>query len=250
MNEVAYGCGCDYRNRAPQESAKDFDDAPAMARILQEGMALCKARRPAREFLSKLGVLGDDYASMEVLPLAGTPPRPSPVQLYDEEDSIVPEELCLTPARSSQPHTSATLPLQRKSSSLLLEPGSLKTPQVLKPAVPVQARGRSLSPQAELGRASSPCHQPTARYRCNSFEIPRSESMRFGLASHQNGAVTPLQNYRTVGRAPSSLHLALGSHTPQRSLVARAVSASKGRPKAQLEHNCRSFQSAARLGGC
>merc|ERR1719162_2110673 len=88
LNEVAYGCGCDYRNRASQESTKVFDDAPSMARILQEGMSLCQTRLPARDFLSNLGVLGDDYASMEVLPLAGTPPPPVPA-VFGEDDSVI-----------------------------------------------------------------------------------------------------------------------------------------------------------------
>merc|ERR1711871_986304 len=48
LNEVAYGCGCDYRNCEPQDPTRIFDDAPAMAQILQEGMALCQNRLPPR----------------------------------------------------------------------------------------------------------------------------------------------------------------------------------------------------------
>merc|ERR1719359_663203 len=69
-------------------------------------MALCQARLPARDFLSRLGVQGNDYADTKVLPL-GRPQAPqrlvealwSPTRAGDEEDSIVPEELCETPAR-------------------------------------------------------------------------------------------------------------------------------------------------------
>lgn len=51
LNEVAYGCGVDYRNRT--DEGRIVDDAPAIARILQEGMAQCRTKRPAEHFLTR-----------------------------------------------------------------------------------------------------------------------------------------------------------------------------------------------------
>jgi hypothetical protein len=41
LNEVAYGCGADYRNLV---GGRIVDDAPAIARILREGMSCCQTR--------------------------------------------------------------------------------------------------------------------------------------------------------------------------------------------------------------
>eukprot|EP00401_Gymnodinium_catenatum_P076409 CAMPEP_0117491466 /NCGR_PEP_ID=MMETSP0784-20121206/18082_1 /TAXON_ID=39447 /ORGANISM="" /LENGTH=597 /DNA_ID=CAMNT_0005286259 /DNA_START=16 /DNA_END=1807 /DNA_ORIENTATION=+ len=112
LNEVAYGCGVDYRNRVPDDwEGKIVDDAPAIAHILQEGMAQCKRLSPARHFLSRLGVRGCSYETMTVEEPSS--PRissqlPDPF-LGKDGDSLrrefgVPEELCTTipgSARSS-----------------------------------------------------------------------------------------------------------------------------------------------------
>jgi len=75
LNEVAYGCGCDYRNLADDFSGRIVDDAPSIAHILQEGMSQCCTRRPAEHFLSKLGVSALSYAHSAVPPQL-LPPRP------------------------------------------------------------------------------------------------------------------------------------------------------------------------------
>lgn len=90
LNEVAYGSGLDYRSRAPSSSVDSTsgassgraagpgrvdavprlpmitrDDSPAIAYILQEGIALC-SRRPATHFLSRLGAQGEAYRELTV----------------------------------------------------------------------------------------------------------------------------------------------------------------------------------------
>lgn len=111
LNEVAYGCGMEYRNRVDDEPCeKMIDDAPAIAQILQEGMAECSRRLPPQHFLGKLGAAGESYAEMAVAPCS--PPRKSQRSFlssrlraasdWDEEDAsspsdcAVPEELCKT----------------------------------------------------------------------------------------------------------------------------------------------------------
>jgi len=101
LNEVAYGCGCDYRSVT--DDGRLVDDGPMIAQILQEGMSHCRRRLPPEYFLSKLGVHGRTYFDMIVAPLP--PPlrlRLSPRALPDENDPssclafAVPEDLCTT----------------------------------------------------------------------------------------------------------------------------------------------------------
>jgi len=107
LNEVAYGCGVDYRS-CPRDSKNIVDDAPNIARVLQEGMARCRQVRPPQHFLSFLGVEGRCYP-MTVLPLPkwGSSRMP-PNALHGEADAkavenAVPEDLCKTimPRRGS-----------------------------------------------------------------------------------------------------------------------------------------------------
>jgi len=100
LNEVAYGCGCDYRSMAEDGTGRLLDDGPAIAQILQEGMACCQRRIPADGFLSRLGAHGRTYYDMQVTPL---PPalRPAPLRDDDSDPSAclafaVPDELCAT----------------------------------------------------------------------------------------------------------------------------------------------------------
>eukprot|EP00427_Karlodinium_veneficum_P053368 CAMPEP_0169411872 /NCGR_PEP_ID=MMETSP1017-20121227/60527_1 /TAXON_ID=342587 /ORGANISM="Karlodinium micrum, Strain CCMP2283" /LENGTH=892 /DNA_ID=CAMNT_0009519195 /DNA_START=85 /DNA_END=2765 /DNA_ORIENTATION=+ len=67
LNEVAYGCGLEYR-KLLQEGATEcvVDDKPAMVEILRQGMALCSTRLPAQQFLERLGVQGTEYADSAV----------------------------------------------------------------------------------------------------------------------------------------------------------------------------------------
>jgi len=124
LNEVAYGCGCDYRNCTMEGKRKEkgpvFDDAPAMARILQEGMKQCQARRPPQYFLSELGVQGEKYSQMVVAPLdssgseeeASDSLQEQSTEIITDINEVIPEELCRTPrARHASP--SPGTPLQK-----------------------------------------------------------------------------------------------------------------------------------------
>jgi len=70
LNEVAYGSCIDILHRADDGSGRIVDDAPSIARILLDGMSLCRRRLPAEHFLSKLGAFGQTYADMTVTPMA------------------------------------------------------------------------------------------------------------------------------------------------------------------------------------
>lgn len=99
LNEVAYGCGVDYRNRT--EELRIVDDAPAIARILQEGMVQCRNRRASEHFLSRLGVKGSTYADLSVTPLPAwartlLPARAAGLGQKSEDPCVVPEDLCRT----------------------------------------------------------------------------------------------------------------------------------------------------------
>jgi len=105
LNEVAYGSGIEYRRHPPgaDRNAPLIDDAPAMAQILQEGMAQCGSVVSAASLLGKVGVRGRSYVDMsvEVLPQSARPPLP-PLALRAGCDAAcagrgVPEEQCVTP---------------------------------------------------------------------------------------------------------------------------------------------------------
>jgi hypothetical protein len=230
LNEVAYGCGCDYRNRHPSDAVGSFDDAPAMARILQEGMALCKARYPAKEFLSNLGVRGDDYASMDIIALRpALNPSKLPQRLPDE-DIIIPEDLCETPCHPAP----ATPPVSNKAiAAAVPELHGVKSLPLM--ALPSHAvRSKSVEPETRLfvKKHSPRCHSMSRR--CTSFE-------------HTAGLGGSLDFTRTS----SSVKLTPSCHTPQRMLVARAVgSSAQAREVPKFRDSCRGFRSVARLGGC
>jgi len=268
LNEVAYGCGCDYRNRTSGELGKMFDDAPAMARILQDGMSVCQARLPPRSFLSKLGVRGDSYAQMEVLPRerpAMPLTLPPTFEDFEEEDSIIPEEQCNTPVRAARilPVASST-----PSAPPQMAPSPLPEPLVFEP------RSRASEPRRDLHHAAKPssprCDSIAPRVagagspRCDSRRSvagsPRS-SLSVGLPHNRSGALTPvLPNAKLVERSAASLQAPKLCRTPQRSpqrssiLAAtpiRATSISKARDLSKVEAQaCRVVRNAARLGGC
>lgn len=166
LNEVAYGCGCDYRNRNSWELSRNFDDAPAMARILQEGMGLCQAQLPARDFLSKLGVKGNDYADMDVLPLRRPLTPRVAVPRAKDDDLVIPEELCETPPWPSSetlpnPPPAITPPNPPRASQVSDSRAqrSPHQPPVVIDALrsPAGPRSRSLELQSEsFSRPSSP----------------------------------------------------------------------------------------------
>lgn len=98
LNEVAYGCGLEYRNLVKDgNTQKVIDDKPAMAEILRQGMALCHRRLPPQHFLQMLGVQGSTYEDTAVMPLpmplttfALNMNKPDPSLL----DFAVEEDLC------------------------------------------------------------------------------------------------------------------------------------------------------------
>jgi len=107
LNEVAYGCGCDYRVLGLEGIPGLLDAGPAMAQILQDGMGLAR-RFPSQHFLTRLGVQGSTYEDLSIseLPLEQRPkicsdlkeskmlPRGDPSIC---RDYLVPEDLCQTP---------------------------------------------------------------------------------------------------------------------------------------------------------
>jgi len=71
LNEVAYGCGLEYRNLLREGAlTKIIDDKPAMSEILRQGMDLCHQRMPPEHFLRRLGVQGNTYVDTAVMPLS------------------------------------------------------------------------------------------------------------------------------------------------------------------------------------
>lgn len=106
LNEVAYGCGVDYRSLAEDRSeTKMVDDAPNIARILQEGMRRCRTVLGPEHFLSAAGAEGPTYGSMTVKkvrqPLQARAPNVLVASSDKEaEKSAVPEELCRTMQQS------------------------------------------------------------------------------------------------------------------------------------------------------
>jgi len=115
LNEVAYGCGCEYRNRT--SDGQLIDDAAAMARIIQDGYAQRPNVRSPSTFLSKVGVHGESYNDMTVIPVSKSVfDRTRWADWADlfttgtkeddqvQEEQIVPEDLCKTsrgPPRAS-----------------------------------------------------------------------------------------------------------------------------------------------------
>jgi len=71
LNEVAYGCGLEYRNFIRDGlNLRMIDDKPAMAEILRQGMNLCHQHKPPQHFLRHLGVQGNSYEDTAVVPLS------------------------------------------------------------------------------------------------------------------------------------------------------------------------------------
>jgi len=99
LNEVAYGCGLEYRNFIRDGATlRPIDDKPAMSEILRQGMDLCEQRLPPEHFLQSLGVQGKSYVDTAVVPLpvprtnfsATINSHPDP----DLQDYAVEENLC------------------------------------------------------------------------------------------------------------------------------------------------------------
>jgi len=71
LNEVAYGSCIEYLTR--DSLGRLADDAPAIAEIIQEGMARCRRRVPPEQLLSKLGVRGNTYEELVIAPQRAVP---------------------------------------------------------------------------------------------------------------------------------------------------------------------------------
>eukprot|EP00928_Gymnodinium_smaydae_P062818 TRINITY_DN4658_c0_g1_i1.p1 TRINITY_DN4658_c0_g1~~TRINITY_DN4658_c0_g1_i1.p1 ORF type:complete len:1246 (+),score=260.99 TRINITY_DN4658_c0_g1_i1:426-3740(+) len=112
LNEVAYGCGADYRSTVPDETApggvRIVDDAPSVAYILREGMSRCKRKFAPDRFLRRLGVTGTSYADMAISDVLVSLRPPLPEGSLREgcgtqcEDFAVPEEQCATPRTAAR----------------------------------------------------------------------------------------------------------------------------------------------------
>jgi hypothetical protein len=99
LNEVAYGCGVDYQSLT--EDGRGVDDAPSIARILQEGMGQCRSRLPPEHFLKRLGVKGTSYNDMSVTTLPAWARSALPVSceslgVKSDSECVVPDDLCRT----------------------------------------------------------------------------------------------------------------------------------------------------------
>jgi hypothetical protein len=102
LNEVAYGCGIDYRNLM-EGTNRMVDDAPAIARILQEGHNLCRKKKPDY-FLKNLGAQGRSYNELVVdefpeYQKQRVDPRAAAAAVASKdqcEDCRVKDELCST----------------------------------------------------------------------------------------------------------------------------------------------------------
>mmetsp|Transcript_81341 Transcript_81341/g.226505 ORF Transcript_81341/g.226505 Transcript_81341/m.226505 type:complete len:837 (+) Transcript_81341:80-2590(+) len=103
LNEVAYGSNIELRRPSAHDVARHVNDAPAVAKILQKGMACCEEHLPAEEFLAKIGVRGTCYEDIVVAPLPEPERMPKPAGALvagpdpDCARHAVPPELCRTP---------------------------------------------------------------------------------------------------------------------------------------------------------
>eukprot|EP00929_Paragymnodinium_shiwhaense_P006827 TRINITY_DN110792_c0_g1_i1.p1 TRINITY_DN110792_c0_g1~~TRINITY_DN110792_c0_g1_i1.p1 ORF type:complete len:1199 (+),score=198.51 TRINITY_DN110792_c0_g1_i1:150-3746(+) len=105
LNEVAYGCGAEYRNMVPDGSSnRVVDDSLAIGYILLEGYRRCRRRAPPEHFLSRLGATGFSYADLTVreIPASLRPSLPPGAAREgagtDCEEFAVSEDQCKTPS--------------------------------------------------------------------------------------------------------------------------------------------------------
>lgn len=86
LNEVAYGCGLEYRNLLKDgDNQRIIDDKPTMSEILRQGMALCHRRLPPHHFLQMLGAQGSCYEETSIIPL------PSPLTNFSSTLNTQPD---------------------------------------------------------------------------------------------------------------------------------------------------------------
>jgi hypothetical protein len=111
LNEVAYGCGADYRNITAGKGHRVIDDAPTIAHILREGMSRCKKRLRPDHFLSRLGVRGSSYADMAIVdvPVPSQPMLPEGIGTQCEEFAVT-EDQCSTPRSTDKRPPAALAP--------------------------------------------------------------------------------------------------------------------------------------------
>eukprot|EP00933_Yihiella_yeosuensis_P064769 TRINITY_DN6828_c0_g1_i1.p1 TRINITY_DN6828_c0_g1~~TRINITY_DN6828_c0_g1_i1.p1 ORF type:complete len:607 (+),score=112.81 TRINITY_DN6828_c0_g1_i1:86-1906(+) len=130
LNEVAYGCGVDYK-AIPSPGHKLLDDAPSIAYILQEGMKLCRSVLPPEHFLGRVGATGRSYADLKVFPrsravsLVSKPSRILRDEADEETEALAcTEDLCKTVrlpfadenfTPNARPNTVAGFPLKEQT---------------------------------------------------------------------------------------------------------------------------------------
>jgi len=210
LNEVAYGCGMEYRNRV-DETGSIVDDAPSISRILLEGMAVCRRRLPPRHFLSVLGAKGSSYATMTVAPVSKARRRRRALRLLlrggsDDEDSSpseddecfgdceVPEELCRT--------------LRQQSSSRELRQGRSRSldgavvPPLAGPAAAVAAALPAPAPMPAAAVAMVRRRMPAPWLRSYSLDFIPAKAMS-PQAGHRPGGWWPCKQQPQ----PQNFHL-------------------------------------------
>lgn len=190
LNEVAYGCGCDYRNIAIDGAV--YNDAQAVAQILSEGMQVCQKCYPPEYFLSRLGMFGPSYAQASISRLKNSLRPPLPKGALDQEaealstrnclDCSVPDHLCKT---LQSPCNETRVPMQSICDETRAASSSSRTNhRALSPDLGRVSR-RALSPS--LGRCRLPgglerqrqCTSPDAG-RCLQGRTGRSRNMSTG----------------------------------------------------------------------
>jgi len=150
LNEVAYGSGIDYLNRAGDGSGRIVDDAPIIAQILQEGFARCRTRLPPQHFLGKLGAKGTTYADLTVSPL---PPHLRPVlpMHVAQSGNNVPA------IESKCQHVTRTVPAPLATQQLLPK---ANVKQITRYMTPISAHRRAETPVHSLHADGSVTHFP------------------------------------------------------------------------------------------
>jgi len=171
LNEVAYGCGCDYRNIT--EDGIVYNDAQAVAQIIAEGMRVSRQSYPPEHFLAKLGMFGPTYGQSSISKLKKSLRPPLPAGALDEDSELlssrdcwdcrVPDHLCKTmrdtrdDGRVAYQCHRATSGTNAGRSSPIVGSGRAASPNV-------RSMARAVSPNVRhLGSAS--CQAPSPNLR-------------------------------------------------------------------------------------
>lgn len=146
LNEVAYGCGLEYRNLLKEcDSRRVIDDKPGMSDILRQGMPLCHKRFPPQHFLGMLGVQGTTYEDTAVVPLscpltdfATTMNAQSDPDLrhftVEEDDCQSVKEL---PQKENTHHRAIEIPMNVMHKAHMMKPHMAHIPTLMMPGAKV-----------------------------------------------------------------------------------------------------------------